>query len=170
MDFAYTTISLNKAYKMSFDQALQVIERNGGKVEAESVTIKTQAPTAVRYEKSFEGLYPVEVVAYGRGQGKTLKEVGDLTFEGTGLILAGNVRAKDESYVAVIEAFVDDQLVETIKLPASYRVRRHELFWIYGLPKGKHTVSFKWLNPVEDADIRCSKTIIFSDAPRINQR
>ena len=25
MDFAYTTISLNKAYKMSFDQALQVI-------------------------------------------------------------------------------------------------------------------------------------------------
>lgn len=25
---------------MSFDQALQVIERNGGKVEAESVTIK----------------------------------------------------------------------------------------------------------------------------------
>lgn len=39
---------------MSFDQALQVIERNGGKVEAESVTIKTQAPTAVRYEKSLK--------------------------------------------------------------------------------------------------------------------
>lgn len=170
MDFAYTTISLNKAYKMSFDQALQVIERNGGKVETESVTIKTQVPTAVRYEKSFEGLYPVEVVAYGRGQGKILQEVGDLTFEGTGLILAGNVRAKDENYVAVIEAFVDGQLVETIKLPASYRVRRHELFWKYGLPKGKHTVSFKWLNPVEGADIRCSKTIIFSDTPRINQR
>ena len=53
MDFAYTTISLNKAYKMSFDQALQVIERNGGKVEAERVKIKTQAPPAVRYEKSF---------------------------------------------------------------------------------------------------------------------
>ena len=170
MDFAYTTISLNKAYKMSFDQALQVIERNGGKVEAESVTIKTQTPTAVRYEKSFEGLYPVEVIAYGRGQGKTLQEVGDLTFEGTGLILAGNVRAKDESYVAVIEAFVDGQLVETIKLPASYRIRRHELFWKYDLPKGKHTASFKWLNPAEGADIRCSKTIIFSDAPRINQR
>lgn len=170
MDFVYTTISLNKAYKMSFDQALQVIERNGGKVETESVTIKTQVPTAVRYEKSFEGLYPVEVVAYGRGQGKTLQEVGDLTFEGIGLILAGNVRAKDENYVAVIEAFVDGQLVETIKLPASYRVRRHELFWKYGLPKGKHTVSFKWLNPVDGADIRCSKTITFSDAPRINQR
>ena len=72
--------------------------------------------------------------------------------------------------MAVIEAFVDGQLVETIKLPASYLVRRHELFWKYGLPKGKHTVSFKWLNPVEGADIRCSKTIIFSDTPRINQR
>ena len=48
---------------MSFDQALQVIERNGGKVEAESVTIKTQAPTAVSYEKSIAGLYPVVEVA-----------------------------------------------------------------------------------------------------------
>ena len=170
MDFAYTTISLNKTYKMSFDQALQVIERNGGKVEGENVMIKTQVPVAVRYEKSFEGLYPVEVIAYGRGQGKKLQEIGDLTFKGTGIILAGNLRAKDESYVAVVEASVDGQVVETIKLPASYRARRHELFWKYGLPKGEHKVSFKWLNPKEGAEIHCNKTIIFSDAPHANQR
>jgi len=33
MNFAYTDISLNKTYRMSFNQALQVIERGGGKVD-----------------------------------------------------------------------------------------------------------------------------------------
>ena len=42
MDFAYTTISLNKTYQMGFDQALQVIERNGGSVSGDEVTIKCQ--------------------------------------------------------------------------------------------------------------------------------
>ena len=55
MDFAYTTISLNKTYQMGFDQALQVIERNGGSVSGDEVTIKCQQPVAVRYEKAFGG-------------------------------------------------------------------------------------------------------------------
>lgn len=172
MDFAYTTISLNKAYKMGFNQALQVIERNGGKVEGESVTVKTQKPVAVRYEKSFEGLYPVDIIAYNHGWGqggKSLKEMDDITFEGTGIVLCGELKAQDQNYIAVLEAYIDGQLVETIKLPASYHARRHELFWKYNLPKGKHTVSFKWLNPIEDAKINCNKAIIFADAPHINQ-
>ncbi len=172
MDFAYTTISLNRAYKMSFDQALQVVERNGGKVDGENVIIKTQQPVSVRYEKSFEGIYPVKVISYNEGHGrggKSMDEVGDIIFEGTGIVVGGSLKAKDENYVGLVEASIDGQLVETIKLPASYRARRHELFWKYELPKGKHTVSFKWLNPVESANINCDKAIIFSDAPHVNQ-
>lgn len=172
MDFAYTTISLNKAYEMSFNQALQVVERNGGKVEGDNVIIKTQQPVPVRYEESFEGVYPIEIRHfsgdYGRG-GKSISEVGEIAFEGTGIVVGGNLRAKDESYEGALEAYIDGQLVETIQLPASYRARRHELFWKYELPKGKHTVSFKWLNPMEGADINCDKVIIFSDAPDINK-
>lgn len=172
MDFAYTTISLNRAYEMSFNQALQVVERNGGKVDGENVTIKVQQPVPVRYEKSFEGIYPVEIISYGETHGrggKSIGEVGDVTFEGTGIVIGGSLRAGDENYVGLMEAYIDGQLVETIKLPASYRERRHELFWKYELPKGKHIVSFKWLNPVEGANIHCDKAIIFSDAPHINK-
>lgn len=172
MDFAYTTISLNKAYQMSFDQALQVIERNGGKIEGEKVIIKTQQPAPVRYEKSFDGVYPVEIVSLGGGygqEGKAINEIGDFTFEGTGVIFSGSVKAKDENYVALVEAYIDGQLIETAKLPASYRARRHELFWKYELPKGKHTVTFKWLNPKDGASIICNKVNIFSDVPHINR-
>lgn len=157
---------------MSFDQALQVVERNGGKVDGENVIIKTQQPVSVRYEKSFEGIYPVKVISYNEGHGrggKSMDEVGDIIFEGTGIVVGGSLKAKDENYVGLVEASIDGQLVETIKLPASYRARRHELFWKYELPKGKHTVSFKWLNPVESANINCDKAIIFSDAPHVNQ-
>ena len=48
MDFAYTSISLNKAYQMSFDQALLVVERNGGRVNNNNVTIFCQQPVPVR--------------------------------------------------------------------------------------------------------------------------
>ena len=37
MDFKYTTISLNDTYDMSFRQALEMIERNGGRAEDEAV-------------------------------------------------------------------------------------------------------------------------------------
>ena len=59
MNFAFTNISLNKTYQMSFGQAFQMIERNGGKIDGETVTIKCQQPKPVRYEKAFEGIYLV---------------------------------------------------------------------------------------------------------------
>ena len=40
--FTYTDISLNKTYDMSYRQALQVIDLNGGSTEGDDVTIKTQ--------------------------------------------------------------------------------------------------------------------------------
>lgn len=166
MDFAYTTISLNKTYQMGLKQALQVIERNGGKVAGENVTIKTQKVAPVRFEKSFDGVYPVETVSFGRA--KNLNDLGEVSFNGTGVIFNGGVKAKNESYVAIVEAYVDGKLTETIKLPASFQARRHELFWIYELAKGKHTVSFKWLNPEKEASITCGKMIVFSDAPHVH--
>ena len=107
MDFAYTTISLNKTYQMGFDQALQVIERNGGSVSGDEVTIKCQQPVAVRYEKAFEGMYPIEKVAVN----KNLPDVGELPFEGTGAVFKGFVNAKDDKYVARVEMYLDGKLI-----------------------------------------------------------
>lgn len=49
MEFAYTDISLNRTYKMSFDQALEVIRRNGGSAGETDVTIACQQPVPVRF-------------------------------------------------------------------------------------------------------------------------
>ena len=71
MDFAYTTISLNKTYRMSFNQALQVVERNGGKIEGDDVFISCQQPVPVRLEKAFEGLYPVDRIGVNKQVAKS---------------------------------------------------------------------------------------------------
>lgn len=53
-NFAYTEISLEKTYELSFGQALQVIEEEGGSALDDKVVIRTSAPAPVRYEQSFE--------------------------------------------------------------------------------------------------------------------
>lgn len=161
MNFAYTTISLNRVYEMSFHQALQVIQRNGGKVSNKEVTIACQQPKAVRYEKGFEGHYPTRKYSIR----KTINEVGEVSFEGIGIVFRGDVRCQDANYVARAEMYIDGQWVETANLPASYITRRFDLFWKYQLPKGKHTVTFKWLNPVEGATVNFGDVVVYSDAP-----
>ncbi len=161
MNFAYTDISLNKTYKLGFEQALKVIERNGGKIEGDNVTLKYQTPVPVRYEKCFEGTYPVKKMNVR----KLLPDVSELTFEGTGIVVKGNVECSDENYVAKAEMYIDGQLIESPDLPARRITRRTELFWKYMMPKGEHKVTFKWLNPRNDAKINVSEAIIYSDAP-----
>src|SRR5690606_7114208 len=63
INFQYTDMSLNKVYDISYKHALEMIKRNGGKVGENDVTISVQKPKTVRFEKSFDGLYPVEKVA-----------------------------------------------------------------------------------------------------------
>lgn len=147
---------------MSFNQALQMIERNGGSVDNQNVTIKCQQPIAVRYEKAFEGMYPISKIDIG----KTIDKVKSIDFEGTGAVFKGSVSAADHQYVGVVEMYVNGQFMEKANLPASYTTRRHELFWKYQLPKGKHTVTFKWLNPQKDVSIHCSEVVVYSDGPR----
>ena len=59
-DFAYTEISLNDVYEMSFDQAASVIRREGGKVSDGKVKIKTQTPVQVPLEVNFVESYCLE--------------------------------------------------------------------------------------------------------------
>lgn len=160
-NFAYTEISLNKTYKMSFDQAQKVIERNGGTIKGDSVTIVCQNPEPVRYEKGFENMYPTGKIAVN----KPIDKVGEVAFEGTAIVFKGYLQCADASYVGKAEMYIDEKLVETANLPASYTTRRNDLFWKYQLPKGKHTVTFKWLNPRVGATINYGEAVVYSDAP-----
>ena len=165
MDFAYTAISLNKTYRMGFNQALQMIERGGGKIESDRVTIICQQPKPVRYEKAFEGHFPSKRVNIHRN----INPTADLDFEGIGFVVKGGVRCSDKTYVVELEVYLDGQLMETAKLPANGLTRRYDLTWKYRLPKSKHAVNLKWINPRPDASINISEAIIYSDAPVIHR-
>lgn len=158
MDFMYTTISLNKVYRMGFDQAIQVIEREGGKVEDNKVTIAYQQPKPVRYEKAFEGHYPVKRLSIR----KNIEQSHEFEFTGIGFVARGGVRCENSSYVAELEVYLDGKWMETVKLPVDYATRRLELTWKYQLPEGNHKVNLKWLNPIPGATLNVSEVIIYS--------
>lgn len=160
MDFAFTTISLNDAYRMSFNHAQQVIERNNGKVTENEVTIAYQKPVPVRYEKSFEGLFPVKKTPIN----KPVTEVDSLTFNGTGIVVKGHVQSDNPTYVALLEVYIDGELSETAKLPASYTTRRNDITWKYQLPNTEHNVTFKWLNPESGSRIQITEAVFYSDS------
>ena len=160
MNFAYTDISLNKAYRMSFNQALEMIRKEGGKTNGDTITIACQKPVPVRYEKAFEGMYPVDKI----GINTRIENTGGIVFNGTGIVFRGYVRGP-EDYTALAEMYIDGKKIETANLPASFVKRRHELFWKYQLPEGRHTVSFKWLNPEEGTAIHFGEAVVYSDTP-----
>ncbi len=162
--FAHTDISLNRAYTMGMDLAMQVIERNGGTVDGNQLTIRCQEPLAVRYEKSFEGIYPVELRSL---KNRTVEDIGEFRFDGTGVVFMGDVRSSDPAYVARVEVILDGKQAETVSLPAAFRTRRHDIFWQYLLPKGEHTVTFRWLNRSPGATVLFREAVVYSDAPLI---
>lgn len=164
MNFKYTTMSLNKVYEIGYRHALEMIKRNGGKVGESTATIAVQQPVPVRFEKSFEGLYPVERVVVN--QNITSEYAFD--FEGTGVILLGSAHKNSDGlpdYVFSMELYINGEKVETFAMPTSYITRRHEIFWKYQLPKGKHSVKIIVTNPHDDYRMWAGNYLIYSDKP-----
>jgi len=171
MDFKYTTISLNDVYNMSFRHALEVIKRNGGKVQGDDVIIKLQKPKTVKLEVGFAGHYPVERRTlmgddhYVKG-GMEIKDEGLLEFDGIGFTVTGGVRKTgEEDYTFEVEMYIDGKLVETSKLPSNYKLRKPTPFWRYQLKRGHHTLRFKILNPSDKAKLLLSNLIVYDNKP-----
>ena len=162
IDFKYTTMSLNEVYETGFKHALKNIERNGGKVNGDQIVIQLQEPATVKFEKSFEGHYPVAKIPVSLSD---KKDEINFEFEGIGFVLKGDVSewGSSSDYVFNTELYLDGKLIESPKLPVSYTTRRYELCWKYQLPKGKHKVKLKFLNPSKDHKINVGEAIIYSD-------
>lgn len=163
IDFKYTTMSLDDVYTTGFKHTLQNIERNGGKINGDNITVKMQQPVAVRFEKSFEGVYPVAKIPVKWSDNK---DAVQFEFEGTGFVLKGETAkwSSASTFVYNTELYIDGKLVESPQLPASYTTRRYELCWKYDLPKGKHIVQLKILNSSPDETFNVGEAIIYSDA------
>ena len=162
IDFKYTTMSLKTVYEIGFRHALQNITRHGGRIDKDQVTINAEKPVAVRMEKSFPGHFPV---AKMQVQWAANKDEVVFDFDGIGFVLKGDASQWDSKsdYVFNSELYIDDQLSESPVLPVSYTTRRHELCWKYQLPKGKHHIRFKILNPSADHPISLGEVIIYQD-------
>lgn len=165
MDFKYTTMSLNKVYSISYGHALEMIKRNGGTIDDNGVTINVQKPEPVRFEKSFDGLYPV-----AKEKVRNNDKPNEITFdfEGTGFALRGAAIKKKPDipeYVFEADLYIDGRKVETAKLSTSFTTRRYEMFWKYQLPDKKHSVRIIILNPNENYELRPWEYLIYSDEP-----
>ncbi len=170
IDFKYTTMSLNDVYAIGMKHAIQVIERNGGKVTGDNVTLAVQTPKTVRLEQNFTGHFPTEK----RGINKTMTDDEfTATFEGIGFVVSGDAKPNvqkgdyeyESDYVGQIEVYVDGKKMETASVPASFTRRRYDLTWKYQLPPGKHTLRLKLLNPDKDATVRLRNLIVYGDKP-----
>ncbi len=168
IDFKYTTISLNKVYELGLKHAVENIKRNGGKVDGDRLSIPLQKAVAVRYEKSFDGHFPGQKVDVH----KPLTDEYTFTFEGIGFVVRGESAAWNSSspYVANTQLYIDDRPVERVELPASYTTRRYELCWKYQLPKGKHNVRLKILNPDPKNPVQIHDLIFYNDHPQVAVR
>lgn len=166
LKFPYMDITLNEVYDLTYKHALQLIEQNGGQVEQDSVTIKTQQPQAVRLEQSFEGMFPTEE-RYLR-QHYTDKDI-NIDFDGTGIVVLGNVNSicsvSKSDYIALLDVYIDGEKVEQVNMPFDYIIRKYDIYHKYLLKQGKHHVEIKWVNKNPDFSMYMKSIVIYSDAP-----
>ncbi|MCQ2143084.1 MAG: ADP-ribosylglycohydrolase family protein [Bacteroidales bacterium] len=153
----FTPYSLNEVYAESFEQALEMVAKGGGKVDGENVVIRLQKPAPVRLEVSFEGLKVDKRdwfnCYYGNFQGAS--------FTGRGLVLRGWLTGGAPDYVAKVRFLVDGEQAAVMDFPADYHSRSNDLFWNFDLEEKEHTVAMEWLNPVEGADLWVSDIVTY---------
>lgn len=164
IDFKYTTVSLNEVYEIGYKHAVQNIEQQGGSIQDDQITWPVQVPEAVKFEKSFNGHFPVVKI---NAPWNEAKDEIRFEFDGTGFVLLGDASSwgNTSDYVFKTELYLNDQLIEQPELPVSFTTRRYELCWKYQLPAGHHSVRLKILNPAADHPIRVGEAIIYSDKP-----
>jgi hypothetical protein len=170
LDFQYTTISLAEVYGLSFKHALEMVGRNGGVIDGESVQIKVQRPKAVPLEVSFEGHFPKERRPLDVRLNETAAEA-EFSFEGIGFAVNGEaVKSSEEGPGVDLEAemTIDDEPAVRSILPTADRTRKPTPFWRYRLQPGQHSVRIKLLHASPGAELRLSDVVVYavSASPR----
>ncbi|MFZ4546225.1 MAG: ADP-ribosylglycohydrolase family protein [Bacteroidales bacterium] len=184
LDFEGTTMSLAKAYDMSFSHATEMIKLAGGTVDSNKIVIPYVKPVAVAFEQNFEKTFPIFRDRFD----KSFTEELSYDFVGNGYIFYGNLvknskidknyidrvskrvgsevfglAEPDDPYVAELEVYIDGKLDEKVKMPMKNTSRRLEPAWKYQLTEGNHNVTLKWINPKPEYEIRINDIMIYSE-------
>jgi len=164
MDFKYTTVSLNDVYGMGTKHALQVLAKNGSKIDGEQIEIPFQEIKPVTLEVAFEGHFPIERNKLGRTLNEKTKEI-EVEFSGNGFAVTGEVKKlneKDSDVDLQLEMVIDGGSSEKFSMSSNYSKRRHEIAWKYQLTDGPHKVKIKLLNPTTGFQIEAGDLIVYS--------
>jgi len=163
MNFKYTEMSLNRVYEIGYRHAVEMIKRMGGSEKGDSYVIKYQTPRTVPLEVGFEGIYPTERRNVNNRLTEQSKAVS-YEIDGCGFVLSGYVAVQNNQNDEVLEAdlYIDNNLVETIKMPTSSLVRKHDIAWKYDLPEGKHFIQLTPKRIPADYHITVRDLIVYS--------
>ncbi|MBR5946720.1 ADP-ribosylglycohydrolase family protein [bacterium] len=161
IDFIYTKLSLNTTYQAVYDLAIQNVLANGGATNATEVTIVREEPKAVRFEKSFPNMRPVELAKDLEFLGTPECKQNTFTFTGKGFAIHGYLSCPDTQYESQLEVSVDGKPVKTFLNSSDYRRKIDTLCWKYDLPYAPHTVTLKLLNPKEGANLKASRVFYY---------
>jgi len=163
INFSYTEMSLNKVYETGFRHAVEMIKRKGGKEEGDKMMIQYQVPQTVPLEIAFEGLFPTE---RKRLKGPLSQKNPEISFEmkGCGFVITGQAAKEDQlpDTTLEVDVFADGQLLETVKMPTNWRIRRLDVAWSCDLPEGAHTITLKARYIPEGYRIETNDVLLYS--------
>lgn len=169
-NFSHFDVSLLDVYDMSFKHALEMIERNGGKVTGDIVEIKYQKVKPVRLEVSFEGLYPIEKIAddgWPRPSFSLNNETTEYSnsFTGAGFLLGGGASKTNNSLPdrdLTVDVYINDDFVETVALPTNSRRRKLDVYWNFELPEEKHKIKLVTNDIPQGYQVNINPLIVYS--------
>lgn len=166
LPFPYTSLTLKQIYGLSYKHALELITLNGGEVTDSFIRIKAQKVVKLRFEQSFEGMYPVKELLVRKDH---LEESIKLDFKGNGIVVLGNVKSQcglsESDFVALLDVYIDGEKVEQVKMPFDYIVRKYDIFHSYLLKNGEHKLEIKWVNQNPDFRIYFKSYVVYGDSP-----
>lgn len=183
LDFEGTDVSLEKAYKWSYDMSLLFASKAGGTVNESEIIIPVRRPQILPLEQNFTEMYPI----YRDRKDVWMKDEYTFNFKGNGFVIWGNLvktesitadyaqrvstrhigsevfglAEPNDTYVAQIEIWIDGVLDCNVKMPMKNTERRLEPAWKYNLTEGEHTVVLKWLNPAPKYLLRINDIIYY---------
>lgn len=190
-DFEGTDVSLEKGSMYSYNQALRLIEKNGGKLGETEVIIPQKPIEALPLEQNFINTYPV----YRDQKDEWMDSVYEFDFQGNGFVIWGNLvclrgisadyaarvakkhlgsevfglAEPSDPYIAEIEVWIDGQLDQVSVLPMKSTERKLEPAWKYCMPEGRHHVKMVWKNPdPKNYLLRINAIQYYSEHPMTN--
>jgi hypothetical protein len=196
--FIHTTYSFNSAVESTFNYALDLIKRAGGKVTGKKITVKIEEPSAYAAEVSFpdlvfdrhisvfekdawkfKGKWRVYKILSGRekqirNQSMFAENAGDellLDFSGTGISLEGNWYRDGGK----ADIYVDGDLHRTIDTYYDFANQQHtESIWhVMNLKPDNHTVKVvvrgEKRRESSGTRVYITSATIFKTAPKKNE-